>query len=145
MLSNMVLHLSWIGALLRPTAMSSRPLLLHFGNDALLAEARVLVLEDAGYDVVSAETQSGALRLLRARPVSLVIACHTVPPGELEATVRQMKQLKPRVPVIVVHVGGVLEPQRSVADGFVDGLRGPAHLLAQVASFSRRNRIAVAS
>jgi CheY-like chemotaxis protein len=112
---------------------------LHFGNDPLLTEARVLVLEDAGYEVVAAETQAGALRLLKSRRVSLVVACHSIPPEELEAAVRQMKQLKPGLPVIVVHVGRLLPPQRSVADGFVDGLRGPEHLLAQIASFVSRN------
>jgi CheY-like chemotaxis protein len=125
--------------------MPGRHVVLHFGNDPLLTEARVLVLEDAGYEVVAAETQAGALRLLKSRRVSLVVACHSIPPEELEAAVRQMKQLKPGLPVIVVHVGRLLPPQRSVADGFVDGLRGPEHLLAQIASFVSRNGTAAAS
>lgn len=125
--------------------MSGRHLVLHFGNDPLLTEARVLVLEDAGYEVVTAESQAAVLRLLKTRRVSLVIACHSVPPDELESTVRQMKQLKPTVPIIVVHVGRLLQPQRSVANGFVDGLRGPEHLLSQIAAFITRNNTAAAS
>jgi len=45
-----------------------------------------------------------------------------------------MKLLKPHVPVVVVHVGGLIQPQRSLADGFIDGLRGPEHLLSRVAA-----------
>lgn len=124
--------------------MGHNRLILHFGNDSLLAEARMLVLEDAGYDVVPADTQADALRFLRSRSVSLVIACHSVPPEELESTVRQIKQLRPRIPVMIVHVGGLVRPQRSTADGFIDGLRGPEHMLSQVASFITRNNTAAA-
>jgi hypothetical protein len=40
---------------------------------------------------------------------------------------------------MIVHVGGLVRPQRSHADGFIDGLRGPEHMLAQVGSFITRN------
>ena len=124
--------------------MSSGRLILHFGNDSLLAEARILVLEDAGYEVIAADTHAAALRFLRTRRVSLVIACHSVPPEDLEFTVRQMKHLRPRIPLIMVHVGGLVRPQRSHADGFIDGLRGPEHMLYQVATFITRNATAAA-
>lgn len=125
--------------------MTNCGVILHFGNDPLLAEARVLVLEDAGYDVFAAETQAAALRLLRNERIEVVIACHTVPPDELESTVQQIRMLKPHVPVIVVHVGGLVPPQRALADGFIDGLRGPEHLLSQVAGTITRNTTAAAS
>jgi DNA-binding NtrC family response regulator len=110
-------------------------MILHYGNDALLTEARARVLEDAGYEVVTAETQQAALRLLKTKPITVVVACHSIPPDELEATVREIKRANPRLPVIIVHVGGLIRPQRSLADGFIDGLRGPEHLLSQVAAF----------
>ena len=118
--------------------MSSRIVLLHFGNDVLLSEARQQVLEDAGYDVLVAETQADLMRLLRSRRVGAVIVCHSVPVAELESAVRQIRQLRPRLPVIAVHVGGLIGPQRVLADGFIDGLRGPQHLLSQVSSFVTR-------
>ena len=119
--------------------MSSRIVLLHFGNDVLLSEARQQVLEDAGYDVMVADTQAEVMRVLRTRRVGAVIACHSVSPGELESTVRQIRQLSPRLPVIAVHVGGLIGAPRALADGFIDGLRGPEHLLSQVASFVTRD------
>jgi DNA-binding response OmpR family regulator len=125
--------------------MSSRPLVLHYGSDELLSEARVAVLEDAGYEVVSADTPAAVLRTLRARRVSLVIACHSIPADELESVVHQVRQYKPRVPILVVHVGGLINPQRAMADACVDGLRGPQHLLSQVASWAGRTRRMAAS
>ena len=125
--------------------MSSDQVILHFGNDSLLTEARIRVLEDAGYEVVAADTQADVLRFLRSRLVSLVVACHSVPPDELESAVQQIKRLKPRIPVMIVHVGGLVRPQRSRADGFIDGLRGPEHMLFQVASIITRNTTAAAS
>jgi hypothetical protein len=49
-----------------------------------------------------------------------------------------------RTPVLVVHVGGLTSPHRAQADGFVDGLRGPEHLIARVGNFLRAD-IAAAS
>jgi DNA-binding response OmpR family regulator len=120
-------------------------LLVHFGIDALLAEARARVLEEAGYEVIVTETRRGALRILRGRSVDLVLACHSVPPDELEGALREIRRLKPPVPVVVVHVGGLVRPQRSLADGFVDGLRGPEHLLSQVAAILARSGTAAAA
>jgi CheY-like chemotaxis protein len=126
--------------------MASRKLILHFGYDKLLTEARGIVLEDSGYEVVAADTGAAAIQLLRTRRVSLVVACHSVPPDELARVLQQMKQVQARVPIVVVHVGGLIQPQRAVADGFIDGLRGPEHLLSQVAAtITRSSKIATAS
>ena len=115
--------------------MPSRNVVLHFGYDKLLSEARIVVLEDAGYQVIAVDTPSTALRVLRTKPVGLVVACHSVPPDELASVLQQMKV-----------VGGLIQPQRSLADGFIDGLRGPEHLVSRVtASIARDNRTAVAS
>ena len=118
--------------------MSSRALVLHYGYDELLSEARVAVLEDAGYEVLCADGPAAAMRVLRARSIRLVIACHSVPADELESVARQMRQYKPKIPILVVHVGGLINPQRALADACVDGLRGPQHLLSQVASWAGR-------
>lgn len=124
----------------------ARKLVLHFGYDELLSEARVMVLEDAGYDAIAVRVPAEAVRLLRAKPVKLVLACHSVPADELASVLRQMKLAKPSVPILLVHVGGLLPPQRAQADGFIDGLRGPEHLLSRVAScIAEDSRIAAAS
>jgi DNA-binding NtrC family response regulator len=125
--------------------MSSRSLILHLGYDALLSEARGIILEDAGYEVVLVDAPDNAIRVLKTQEVSLVVACHSVPPDELAAAVQQMKRVRPRVPVVVVHVGGLLQPQRSLADGFIDGLRGPEHLLSRVAGTISRNHTTTAA
>ncbi len=114
-------------------------LILHYGTDALLADARVRVLEDAGYEVLVATTPAVALRLLRSSSIEAVIVCHSVPPDELQRAVREMKQIKRNVPVLAIHVGGLLQPQRTVADGFIDGLRGPEHLLSRIATVIGRS------
>ncbi len=120
--------------------MTANRLLVHFGTDALLTEARVQVLEDAGYEVIAVGTQRALMQALRSRPVSAIVACHSVPPEELDNAIREVKRLKPRVPIIVVHVGGLVQPQRTLADGFVDGLRGPEHLLSQIAALISRSK-----
>jgi len=125
--------------------MPSRHVILHFGYDPLLTDARIAVLEDAGYEVITADTSAAAMRVLRTRRVHLIVACHSVPPEELQFTVRHMRLLRPKVPILVVHVGGLVDPQRALADACVDGLRGPEHLLSQVASSLIRATRAAAS
>ncbi len=110
-------------------------ILLHFGYDGLLSEARAVVLEQAGYEVVIAHSGKEALTVLRNRSVELVLVCHSVPSEEARSVLAEMKQLRPHVPIVMVHVGGLTQPERRYADGFVDGLRGPDHLLARISSF----------
>jgi DNA-binding response OmpR family regulator len=110
-------------------------ILLHFGYDGLLSEARAQVLEQAGYEVVLAYSGAEALEVLRKRSVQLVLVCHSVPPEETQPVLAEMKRIRPDTPIVVVHVGGLTRPERRYADGFVDGLRGPDHLLARISSF----------
>ena len=70
--------------------MASRKLVLHFGYDELLSEARIMVLEDAGYDAIAVDLPAAALRVLRTKPIRLVVVCHSVPPSELAALLEQM-------------------------------------------------------
>lgn len=115
--------------------MPAPSVLLHFGHDGLLSETRALVLEEAGYEVVLAHSGKDALTVLRNRSVAVVLVCHSVPPDEAQAVLAEMKRLRPQVPIVVVHVGGLTQPERRYADGFVDGLRGPDHLLARISTF----------
>ena len=123
---------------------------MHYGCDELLCEARVAVLEDAGYEVLSAETPAAVLRTLRARRVSLVIACHSIPADELESVVRQMRQYKPRVPILVVHVGGLINPQRAMESPACDMIKSipatwdetivlPPSEIGELAIYARRS------
>jgi DNA-binding response OmpR family regulator len=111
-------------------------LLLHYGYDGLLTETRIQVLEQAGYEVVSAGSGREALRLLGDHAVALVIVCHSVPPEETEQVLPEMKRLSPLTPILIIHLGGLTDLERRHADGFVDGLRGPDHLLARIANFA---------
>ncbi len=115
--------------------MSTPCVLLHFGYDGLLSEARAVVLEQAGYEVVLAHSGNDALRVIKSRSVDLVLVCHSVPPEEAQPVLAEIRRLRPRVPILAVHVGGLTQPERRYADGFVDGLRGPDHLLARISTF----------
>ena len=122
------------------------PAILHFGYDENLADSRGQVLEDAGYEFLPVSTPLDAVRLSEARRIDLVIVCHTVPASEAKLVVAELKESFPSRPVMVVHVGGSLvHPARRQADGFVDGLRGPEHLLMRVEALLGQTRRAIAS
>jgi DNA-binding response OmpR family regulator len=125
--------------------MQKSHILLHFGYDGLLSEARALVLEQAGYEVVIAYSGKEAFKVLRNRSVALILVCHSVPPDEAATVLEEMKRLRPLVPIVMVHVGGLSQTERRYADGFVDGLRGPDHLLARISNFVAADTSAAAS
>ena len=58
----------------------SVPILPREIIDELLSEARIMVLEDGGYDVIAVDLPAAALRVLRTKPIRLVVVCHSVPP-----------------------------------------------------------------
>jgi PAS domain S-box-containing protein len=93
---------------------------------------RKLILEHAGYSVLSATGVHEALRLFGANPVDLVITDHLLGRHVGTEMARQMKQTKPSVPIILLSgTGSVPEPLAHV-DGFLSKNEGPEQLLELV-------------
>jgi hypothetical protein len=62
-------------------------LILMFGHDQNLLETKQWVLQSRGYRVFLASSLSGITDVPRAKPISLLLLCNPLRPGEREAVI----------------------------------------------------------
>lgn len=93
------------------------PVILCIDDDDLALRVRKLLLSSAGYDVLTASSGEAGLEILRRHPVNLVIADHFLSAKTGTEIAREMKELKPQVPILIVS--GVDAPPSGLE--FVDG------------------------
>lgn len=98
---------------------------------------RSRVLEKAGHEVVLANSAIEALELLRSRSVDLILTDLLMPGMTGEELAREVKLLRPSLPVMLFS--GVNEPPsgRSGADLFVSKLEGPDFLCSKIVEMLR--------
>jgi DNA-binding response OmpR family regulator len=79
---------------------------LLIDDSPLQLRVREAVLRDAGFDVCIATTAESAHALLRSEPVGdsvgVIVTDHMLPGASGAEFVRQLRQLNPTVPVIVI-------------------------------------------
>lgn len=89
--------------------------LLTIGSDVFLQETRRLVLQSAGFDVVSAFSVPDAVRCFAADSFDLVLLCHTIPEKDRRRFTCLIRASGSSTPVVALA-------QHAVApDGFMDG------------------------
>jgi DNA-binding response OmpR family regulator len=94
------------------------------------SHARKLILETAGYDVITASSGRIGLRLLQSHPVHFVILDYGMPRMNGKAVAREIRRTHPRPPIIMLS-GQIEVPKRatSAVDAFVTKGQPPAVLL----------------
>ena len=99
--------------------------------------ARRLILQSAGYDVITASSGRIGLRLLGRYPVRLVILDYGMPEMNGEAVAREIRRSHPRVPILMLS-GQIDVPQHAVSavDAFVAKGQPPAVLLGQLTALA---------
>ena len=92
--------------------------------------ARKLVLETAGYNVITAGSGRIGLRLLQSHPVHFVILDYRMPEMDGEAVAREIRRTHPGLPIIMLSGQiGVSKRASSAVDAFVAKGQPPAVLL----------------
>src|SRR5271169_6346157 len=110
-----------------------QPLVLCIDDDEIALRVRKLVLGSAGYEVLVAESGEAGLEVLKQNPVDLVIADHFLSAKTGTEIAREMKELKPNVPILIVSAS-VDEPAGlEFANGFLPKGEAPDVFLQAVA------------
>ena len=86
---------------------------------------RKLVLEKAGYEVVTARSGKEALRLAAERAFDLVLSDHLMPGMNGAELAQAIKSKQPNLPVILISGVNDIPPGANVADAFVSKVEGP--------------------
>jgi len=113
-----------------PTPDARARLILCIDDDDIALRVRKLFLRNAGYDVLAASSGEN--------PVELVIADHFLSAKTGTEIAREMRALKPNVPILIVS--GSAEAPRGIefADGFLSKGESPDALLDKIASLLKR-------
>jgi CheY-like chemotaxis protein len=110
-----------------------RSLLLFIDDDEIVLRIRKLLAGGAGYDVLTAASGDIGLALFKQNPVDLVVSDHFLCGNSGTELAREMKALKPQVPILIAS-GGAAPASLEFADGFVSKGEPPAELLNAIAS-----------
>ena len=79
----------------------AKPLILCIENDCVHLDLRKAVLEKDGYNVIGATSYEDALQVLRDAPICCTIADHMLQGKTGIELAKEMKQVKPDVPVVL--------------------------------------------
>jgi DNA-binding response OmpR family regulator len=100
-----------------------------------------MLLEQAGYEVLSATNAVAAFKLFKSQPIDLVISDHLLEDFTGTQMTRKMKRERPFVPVMLFSAVPDAPVGAEHADLFVNKADGPEEFLLKVADLLRPNRI----
>jgi len=95
---------------------------------------RKLVLQKAGYEVLTANSGKQALELTASRSVDLVLSDHLMPGMNGTELAQQIKAQHPNLPVILISGVNELPAGSAHANAFVSKIEGPQALCKEVAA-----------
>jgi DNA-binding response OmpR family regulator len=115
-------------------------LILSVDNQEISLQVRQKVLESANHEVVSTTSAESALQLFLALSINLVVLNYHLGATTGVALAREMKRLKPHVPILLVS-GGTERPEGyELCDHFMHKSFGPESLLQCVDALLRAAR-----
>jgi CheY-like chemotaxis protein len=95
---------------------------------------RKLVLQRAGYEVLTATSAKEALELVASRKLDLVLSDHLMPGMHGTELAEQIKAEHPELPVILISGVNELPAGSAIANAFVSKSEGPDALCKEVAA-----------
>ena len=95
---------------------------------------RKLVLQKAGYEVITASSGKQALELAESRSIDLLVSDQLMPGMTGTQLAKQMRIVAPKVRIILLSGVNEMPPDASVADVFLSKVEGPEALCKTVAS-----------
>jgi CheY-like chemotaxis protein len=120
---------------------SKHPLILCIDDAEIALRVRKLLLTNAGYSVLTAASGEEGFTLFREHPVELVIADHFLTDKTGAEIAREMKAIKPEVPILIVSAASEEPGGLEFADGFLSKGEGPDSLLEGIARLLQRQHL----
>jgi CheY-like chemotaxis protein len=102
---------------------------------------RKLVLQKAGYEVVTASSAVLALDLLASRHVDLVLSDQLMPGQTGTELTRQIKTRWPSLPVILISGVNEIPADADIADLFMSKVEGPVIMCKRVKDVLIKSKI----
>jgi CheY-like chemotaxis protein len=119
---------------------NEKELILCVDDEENQLAVRKLVLEQAGYSVLTAGSGQQALDLLAAHPIDLVLSDHLMPGLTGTELARQIKAQDPDLPVILISAVNEIPADAAYADLFMSKLDGPQAMCQNIAAMLARSK-----
>ena len=120
--------------------MNEKELILCVDDEENQLAVRKLVLEQAGYSVLTAGSGQQALDLLALHPIDLVLSDHLMPGLTGTELARQIKAQDPDLPVILISAVNEIPADAAYADLFMSKLDGPQAMCQNIAAMLARSK-----
>jgi len=108
--------------------------ILIYGRVPLLLDTRRMVLETAGFCVLTASDIDRVEHAIEYEDIGLVILCHSLSVEETNVALAAVSALKPELPVLMLDTNSIHSPSRSNID--IHGSRNGPRDLIKVASIA---------
>lgn len=95
---------------------------------------RKLVLQKAGYEVITASSGKQALELAESRPIDLLLSDQLMPGMTGTQLAKEIRVIAPKARIVLISGVNEMPPDASVADVFLSKVEGPDALCSTVAS-----------
>jgi len=125
---------------LNKPAQSEAAVILCVDDEPNALLLRKLVLQKAGYDVVTAPSAYQALEILMMQKVDLVLSDQLMPGQTGTELARQIKTRWPSLPVILLSGVNEIPSDAEIADLFLSKVEGPINLCHSVNAILTRAR-----
>jgi CheY-like chemotaxis protein len=112
---------------------AKHPLILCIDDADIALRVRKLLLGREGYNVLTASSGEDGLELFRRNPIELVIADHFLSGKTGIEIAREMKELRPEVPILIMSAAIDKPEGLEFADGFLAKGESPDVLLDTIA------------
>jgi CheY-like chemotaxis protein len=100
---------------------------------------RKMVLERAGFSVLTANSLVQAIQVISSSPIDLVLSDQLMPGGTGTDLARQLKATHPTLPIIIISGVNEMPPEADQADLFMSKVEGPVAMCEKIASVLTRH------
>jgi CheY-like chemotaxis protein len=116
----------------RANLSDSKPVILCVDDEPNSLVLRKLVLQKAGYEVVTANSAMAALDVLASTRVDLVLSDQLMPGLTGTELARQIKNRWPSLPVILISGVNEVPVDAEIADLFMSKVEGPVMMCQNI-------------
>ena len=99
---------------------------------------RKLVLEAQGYQVMTASSAAEAMLVLKSHNFDLVLTDQLMPGGNGTELARNVKQLRPGLPVVLISGVNEIPKDVAFADLFISKVEGPEQMCRKISGILAR-------
>lgn len=100
---------------------------------------RKMVLERAGFSVLTANSLVQAIQVISSSPIDLVLSDQLMPGGTGTDLARRLKTSHPNLPIIIISGVNEMPPEADQADLFMSKVEGPVAMCEKIASVLTRH------